>query len=277
MSGVLLSLVFAAGIGLIWASAIHNAQPAHLGRILRRPTRTLSLRIIAIAGACTAGFALTAWWLTSIPILALLAGFAGAYLPTAWARRKRDQRQQERERAWPAALAQLADALEAGLAFPAAISLAASTGPRPLQRDFANFHATLRSRGLAAAIDELALAGERTADTVAVFLRAGLLELPAGGFAPVLRDLAHTLSERLEAREKARSRASSLNLEAAILALSPILLLLLAGAASPGYLDAYKTPAGTAVSAVCGLLIFGCYLLMRTLGRIPEPRRTQPR
>jgi Flp pilus assembly protein TadB len=132
----------------------------------------------------------------------------------------------------------------------------------------------LRAGGLAAAIDGLVETAERTADTVALLLRAGLLELPAGGLAPVLRELASVLSERLEAREKARSRASTLQLEAAILALSPIVLLLLVGLASPAYLDAYRTPAGTLVGAVGGLLIFGCYLLMRQLGRVPEPRRT---
>jgi len=51
--------------------------------------------------------------------------------------------------------------------------------------------------------------------------------------------------------------------------------LLLVGAATPSYLDAYRTAAGTAVGAVGGALIFGCYLLMRQLGRVPEPRRTK--
>ena len=90
----------------------------------------------------------------------------------------------------------------------------------------------------------------------------------------MLRELAAVLSERLEAREKARSRASTLQLEAAILALSPILLLLLVGLASPAYLEAYRTPGGTLVGAAGGLLIFGCYLMMRRLGRVPEPRWT---
>ena len=116
--------------------------------------------------------------------------------------------------------------------------------------------------------------GERTNDTIALLLRAGLLELPTGGLAPVLRELAEVLSERFEARETARSRASTLQLEAAVLALSPIVLLLLVGAASPGYLDAYRTAGGTVVAAIGALLIFGCYLLMRRLGRVPEPRRT---
>ncbi len=47
------------------------------------------------------------------------------------------------------------------------------------------------------------------------------------------------------------------------------------GAASPGYLDAYKTAAGTIVATVGSALIFGCYLMMRRLGRVPEPRRTR--
>jgi hypothetical protein len=51
-------------------------------------------------------------------------------------------------------------------------------------------------------------------------------------------------------------------------------LLLLVGLASPAYLDAYRTPGGTLVGAIGGLLIFGCYLLMLRLGRVPEPRRT---
>jgi tight adherence protein B len=180
----------------------------------------------------------------------------------------------ERERAWPAALSQLADALEAGIAFPAAVALVAEIGPQALRPDLARFHTRLRTGGLAAAIEGLAAGGERTADTVALLLRAALLDLPAGGLAPVLRELAGVLTERLEGREKARSRASTLQLEAALLALSPVLLLLLVGAASPTYLEAYRTPGGTVVGVVGGLMIFGCYLLMRHLGRVPEPRRT---
>jgi Flp pilus assembly protein TadB len=90
----------------------------------------------------------------------------------------------------------------------------------------------------------------------------------------VLRELSQVLGERLEAREKARSRASTMHVEAAILALSPIVILLLIGAASPGYLNAYRSIGGTFVALLGGGLIFGCYLLMRKLGRVPEPRRT---
>ncbi len=270
MTGFLLGLLFAAGVGIVWAGltraedaagddAVRRFFEAH-----RRSFPTPRFAALGVGGALVLGA--LAWSLARMPVLAVVGVLAGAYAPVAFDLRRREAGRRERERAWPAALAQLADALEAGIAFPAAVTLVAEGGPEPL-----------RAGGLAAAHAGLVERGERTSDTIALLLRAGLLELPTGGLAPVLRELAEVLSERFEAREKARSRASTLQLEAGVLALSPIALLLLVGAASPGYLDAYRTAGGTVVAAIGALLIFGCYLLMRRLGRVPEPRRTEGR
>jgi tight adherence protein B len=280
MIGLLLFLCLLAGLALLalgLAEQTRSALRVRLDAIVRRgrDARALSAPfLVVVAIAALVGLAL-GWALTSIPVLAVLGGFAGAYAPFVWLRRRNEQAQRARERAWPAALAQLADALEAGLAFPAAIALLGEAGPIPLRAEFTRMHARLRSDGLAAALDQLADTHERTPATVALLLRAGLVELPSGGLAPLLRDLSVMLGERFEACEKARTRASSLQLEAAILALSPIVLLLLVGAASPGYLAAYRTAAGTAVAIAGGVAIFACYLLMRRLGRIPEPRRRE--
>jgi tight adherence protein B len=272
----LLALCFATGIGLLWAGAVCHIPPGKpkppvwlSGLPLPAP---LLVGLMAGGGAAAA---LIIWALTAIPALAIVAGAGGGYTPIAWTRKRQRRELRERERAWPAALAQLADGLEAGLAFPAAVALAANNGPAALRRELRRFHTRLRSGGLAAALDGLAESQERTADTVVLLLRAGLLDLPAGGLAPMLRELADTLGERLEAREKARSRASSLQVEATILALSPIVLLLLIGSSSPGYLNAYRGTTGTAVALGGGALIFACYLGMRRLGQVPEPRRTR--
>jgi tight adherence protein B len=279
VTGFLLGLIFAAGVAFFWAGAVHGVEPrlglGGMNRLVRQSELPLSppLFLLVVLGA-SALAALLVWSLVDVPVLAVAGAIGGAYGPVAWVGRRRERRLRERERAWPAALAQLADALEAGIAFPAAVALVAETGPASLRGDLAGFHARLRAGGLASAIEGLTQPGERTADTVALLLRASLLELPAGGLAPVLRELAGVLSERLEASEKARSRASTLQLEAAILALSPIVLFLLVGVASPAYLEAYRTPGGTLVGVIGGLLIFGCYLLMLRLGRVPEPRRT---
>ena len=56
-----------------------------------------------------------------------------------------------------------------------------------------------------------------------------------------------------------------------LLALSPAVFLLLIGAVSPGYLDAYRSPAGTLVSGLAAVAIAGCYQAMRRLGRLPNP------
>ena len=282
MTGLLLAMCFATGIALLWLGTLGGvtlpASPAALARV-RALLRSAAFDVSPaafIAASIGAGLVtgVVAWSIVAVPVLAVAAAVGGAWAPTAWARRRRERNQHERERAWPAALGGIADALEGGIAFPAAVALAGESGPTALRADWSAFHARLRSGGLEAALSGLADAGERAADTVAVLLRAGLLELPAGGLAPVLRELAQMLSERFESREKARSRAASLQLEAAILALSPIVLLLLVGAGSPAYLDAYRTPGGTIVGALGGAMIFGCYLLMRRLGRVTEPRRT---
>ena len=281
MIGLLLALCFAAGVGLLVVGLAREPQPLDIGSLSKRLFgRRESLPLTpAPLGGLSAVLALIAallvWSLVGVPALAFAGAVAGAYAPLAWARRAGKRARHERERAWPAALAQLADALEAGIAFPAAVALLGEAGPVPLRAEFTSFQARLRAAGLEAALDGLARAGERTSDTVALLLRAGLLELPAGRLAPLLRELSEVLAERFEAREKARTRASSLQVEAAVLALSPIVFLLLLGAAAPGYLNAYRTAAGTIVATVGGGLIFGCYLLMRRLGRVPEPRRTR--
>ena len=282
MIGVLLAFCFAGGVGLLVVGFAREPQEVDFARLrvrlfVRRPSLPLALAPLGGLSVVLALIAtLLVWSLVGVPALALAAAVAGAYAPVAWARRAGERGRRERERAWPAALAQLADALEAGIAFPAAVALLGEAGPPPLRAEFTSFQARLRAVGLESALDGLARAGERTSDTVALLLRAGLLELPAGRLAPLLRELSEVLGERFEAREKARTRASSLQVEAAVLALSPIVLLLLLGAASPGYLNAYRTTAGTIVATVGGTLIFGCYLLMRRLGRVPEPQRTRP-
>jgi tight adherence protein B len=281
MTGFLLGVVFAAGVSLLWLGlvvGVRLAPPRRAGRLSGLLSEagvawTPQLFTGAIVVAAIFG-GLVMWWIAAVPALVIAGLIAGAYGPIVWVRSRRERLRRERERAWPAVLDQLADALEAGLAFPAGVALVAESGPLALRGEFATFGARLRGADLASALEGLRDARERTADSVVVLLRASLLELPTGGLAPVLRELSGVLSERLEAREKARSRASSVNLEAGILALSPIAIFLLIGAASPGYLDAYRSAAGTVVSLVGGGLIFGCYLLMRRLGRVPEPRRS---
>lgn len=279
--GFLPGLIFAAGVGLVWFGGVAEVKvsrpviPARVRGLLAGAGFDVApYTFLVLAAGSGLALGLVAWWIVDVPAVVVAAVIGGVCVPVSWARSRRERRAIERERAWPAVLAQITDALEAGLAWPAAVALVAESGPAALRADWTAFTARLRSSDLDTALTGLQDAGEHTADSVVLLLRAALVELPAGGLAPVLRELSQVLGERLEAREKARSRANTMHVEAAILALSPIVILLLIGAASPGYLNAYRSAAGTLVALLGGGLIFGCYLLMRKLGRIPQPRRT---
>jgi tight adherence protein B len=283
MTGFLLGLVFATGVALVFMhlAGVRIAAPRRSDSRVRALLDGADMpwspsMFLSVIGACGLLAGVLVWLIVDVPAVVIAGIIGGVFAPFAWLRSRREQLRRERERTWPAVLNQLADALEAGLAFPAGVALVADVGPEALRSDFVAFRTRLRGTDISSALDGLRRPGERTADSVVLLLRAALVELPTGGLAPVLRELAAVLSERHEAREKARSRAASINIEAAILALMPIPILLVIGASSPGYLDAYRTAAGTAVSVVCGGLIFGCYLLMRRLGRVPEPRSTRP-
>ena len=226
----------------------------------------------ALAGAGLALVLAAASWLAlSLPILTLLAGAGGASLPFLLRRARAEREARETEHAWGAALDQLADALESGLGFPAAAAFVASSGPPQLRARFGLLAERIRRGELDEGLDAVAAAPEQAARAAAALLRAALVELPTGGLAPLLRELARVSGERFEARERARVRALALRREATLLAASPLCFLLLIGWSAPGYLDAYRTTAGTIVSLAGALAIGACYLAMLRLGRVPEP------
>jgi tight adherence protein B len=232
----------------------------------------------ALAGAALAlALGAASWIALALPVLTLLAAGGGAAAPLARRRARRGREAREAERAWSAALDQLADGLEAGLGFPAAAAFVAASGPPALRQRFSALVERVRRGELEPALDQLAGAPERAAQTAAALLRAALVELPTGGLAPLLRELARVGRERFETAERARGRALALRREATILALSPLGFLLLIGWSAPGYLDAYRSSAGTLVSLAGALAIGACYLAMLRLGRIPEPGRTGAR
>jgi len=276
MTGLSLAACFASGVALLLARQRSLPLPRLRARLSAQlqaaglPGRWLSL--LAVTAAAAVALAACVWAFTRLPLLAFLAGAAGGYGPFAVLRARAERRRREREQAWPAALNQFADALEAGIAFPAALALAARSGPAPLRRELAQLHLRSHTSGLAAALEGLR-AGGGGAARLAALLHGGLLELGGGALAPLLRQLAGTLAAGEHSREKARSRAASLRLEALVLALSPAGFLLLIGAVSPGYLAAYRSTGGTLVSALAAAAITGCYQAMRRLGRLPNPDR----
>src|SRR5690349_6061550 len=119
----LLALMFASGVGLVWFGAVVGVQPS------LPAGRFMSVRVLlkeaelgvspyaftAVVVGCGVAAGLVVWWIVALPAAAFAGVLAGGIAPVAWVRSRREQRRRERERAWPAVLLQLADALEAGL------------------------------------------------------------------------------------------------------------------------------------------------------------------
>jgi Flp pilus assembly protein TadB len=277
--GFLFAVCFATGVGLLFFGLLYDVRlpdpTSRLRALLDAAGVPLDARLFLLL--CTAAgtvAGLVVFAVLEVPVLGIAAGLGCAWVPIARCRARCERAARERERAWPAVISQLADSLEAGLAFPAAVALAARAGPSALRDELALFHTRLRTSGIDAALDSLSAAGERMSDTVVRLLRAGLIDVPSGRIAPEFRKLAHLAGERFEAAEKARSRTEILRIQAAVFAFGPPGLLLAVSALQPKYLDVYKTFAGTLVGIFVGLVIVACYVLMRRLGRVSEPMRT---
>lgn len=277
--GFLFAVCFASGIGLLFFGLLYDVRlpdpTSRLHALFDAASVPLDARLfllLCVAAGTVAGLVVFA--VLEVPVLGIAAGLGCAWAPIARCRRRCERAEHERERAWPAVISQLADSLEAGLAFPAAVALAAHAGPSALRDELALFHTRLRTSGIDVALDGLGAPGERMSETVVRLLRAGLVDVPSGRIAPEFRKLARLAGERFEAAEKARSRTEILRAQAAVFSFGPPGLLLAVSALQPKYLDVYKTFAGTLVGIFVGLVIVACYVLMRRLGRVSEPRRT---
>jgi Flp pilus assembly protein TadB len=277
--GFLFAVCFASGVGLLFFGLLYDVHlpdpTSRLRALLDAAGVSLDARLFLLLCAAAGTVAgLLVFTVLEVPVLGIAAGLGCAWVPIARCRASCERAERERERAWPAVISQLADSLEAGLAFPSAVALAAQAGPSALRDELALFHTRLRTSGIDAALDGLDTASERMSDTVVRLLQAGLVDVPSGRVAPEFRKLARLAGERFDAAEKGRSRREILRVQAAVFTFAPPGLLLAVSALQPKYLDAYKTFAGTLVGIFVGLVIVACYVMMRRLGRVSEPRRT---
>ena len=227
VSGLVGALLFAAGVGLVWFGALTDL-PGRVGAAAAVPRRgaaasELALRVglpaLVLAPVCGAdrlgpargagaravgcgGWGVRCRWCCAG------AGPSGSVGSGSKHGRPRSS-------SWRTAL-------EAGLAFPAAALFVAESGPIVASRRVRALSIAASARASSsAALDQLARAPERAAASAAAMLRAAFVDLPTGGVAPVLRELARVLRDRWETRERARTRALSLHREAAILARQP--------------------------------------------------------
>lgn len=283
MTGAVVGLCLGVGMACIWFSCWSSPQrradrPGWQARVQDTLVQAglLRMSVPGFLGACAAlGLfgCLVGLLVFKVPFLALLAGAAAAAGPYVWVRRRARLRQEAVRTLWPDVVDNIASSVRAGLSLPEAMMQLAERGPEQLRWAFQAFADDYRATGrFSPSLDAFK---DRLADPVADRLVEALrIAREVGG--TDLGRLLRTLSGFL--REDARTRAEiearqSWTVNAARLALAAPWAVLAMLATRGESIQAYRTPAGTLVLVVGGLLSVVAYRLMMALGRIPaEPR-----
>lgn len=207
------------------------------------------------------------------PLVSATAALAALALPAVYYDRRRERRRAALEGALVEAIAQLRDAIRAGLGLEEALAGLALHGPEVLRPEIAALVRRSRIEGfqpaLAAARDRLALP---LFDTVAISLS---LNDRVGGrqVSRVLDRLAHATREQVRTAEELRAHQSRNVLAARVVAAVPLLVLLAIRRLNPGYLALFSTAPGQLLLAGCVASIAVGYLAMLRVARLPEEGR----
>jgi tight adherence protein B len=231
--------------------------------------RTLTVAIMA-AGLIAAS---AAWLLAGLPVLALLAGSAGAMAPIMFLRGRRLRLRRLRRQLWPDVCDLLIASIRVGLSLPDAVASLAESAPAMLRPAFAVFARDLQASGrFETSLDRLksSLAdpiGDRIVETLRMARQVGGTELVG-----VLRALSSSVRADAALRGEVEARQSWIRGAAVLGAAAPWVILSLL-VMRPEGASAYGTPEGVAVICVgAGVSVIAFQIMVR-IGRLPEPRR----
>ncbi|HWM15675.1 MAG TPA: type II secretion system F family protein [Microbacterium sp.] len=275
--------VLAAGILLVispWVWPAHESSrkaPAsgRIARLLESAglTRVPPAAAIAAAGCGAAVLAATAWLVTQVVALAIVASVVGAVAPFAWLRARRTRLVRSRRALWPDVCDLLIASVRAGMSLPDAVASLEESAPAPLRPPFAAFARDIAASGhfdSSAQRLKQALAdpvADRIVETLRMARQVGGTELT-----PVLRALAGSVRADAALRAEVESRQSWIR-GAAVLGVAAPWAILALLAMRPEGVRAYSSPEGVALILAGAAVSFVAYRVMLHLGRLPEPRR----
>jgi tight adherence protein B len=275
--------VLAAGILLVispWVWPAHESSrkaPAsgRIARLLESAglTRVPPAAAIAAAGCGAAVLAATAWLVTQVVALAIVASVVGAVAPFAWLRARRTRLVRSRRALWPDVCDLLIASVRAGMSLPDAVASLEESAPAPLRPPFAAFARDIAASGhfdSSAQRLKQALAdpvADRIVETLRMARQVGGTELT-----PVLRALAGSVRADAALRAEVESRQSWIR-GAAVLGVAAPWAILALLAMRPEGVRAYSSPEGVALILAGAAVSLVAYRVMLHLGRLPEPRR----
>ena len=211
--------------------------------------------------------------LTSLPIVSLMPSLVVASLPKAYFSRKRAQRLDDVQRAWPDGLRDLLASVRSGASLPTAIEGLASFGPAPLREAFQGFPVYSHSLGVVPALETIKSdLSDPTSDRVIEVL---ILAYERGGAVvpEILADLADATTKDLWTLEEIRTDALEQKINSRIVFVLPWLVLVAMTARAGPFREFYASPMGVLVAAVGGVMSVVGVVIATKLGAQPtEPR-----
>lgn len=275
------------GAGLVlmvapWLWPREQRRPADQGRTRGMGRRLLEgagfahvpvsgLGAVSLASAVLA--AATAWLVTSLPAVALIAAAVGALAPTSWLRSRSRRLRRGRRGLWPDVCDLLVASVRAGMPLGDAVSSIGESGPPPLRPAFRGFERDLAASGhfdTSAARLQAVLAdpiADRIVETLRMARQVGGTEL-----VPVLQALSGSVRADAALRAEVEARQSWIHGAAMLGLVAPWVVLTLL-ALRPEGARAYASSEGAVLVIAGAVVSFVAYRAMLRIGRLPEPRR----
>jgi len=262
----------------LWPPRERAPKPPQRGRLVRLIeeagyARTSARTVVVIMLAAGLVAASVVWVITLLPVLALLAGLAGAAAPVLFLRGRRLRLRKARRQLWPDVCDLLVAAIRVGLSLPDAVASLADSAPPAVRPAFAVFARDLRATGrFETSIDTLksTLAdpiGDRIIETLRMARQVGGTELTG-----VLRALSSSVRADAALRGEVEARQSWIRGAAVLGAAAPWVILGLL-AMRPEGREAYASAEGVLVIVVGAAVSLIAYRIMLRIGRLPEPER----
>ncbi|WP_353115361.1 type II secretion system F family protein [Microbacterium sp.] len=280
---LLLGAMLAAGAVLtaspwLWPPRERALRPPRHGVLARlleeggfgRVAPRMLLAVMLGAGALSAA---TAWLVSALPVLALLAGAAGAAAPIPFLRGRRLRLRKARRQVWPDVCDLLVAAIRVGLSLPDAVASLGDSAPSSVRAAFAVFARDLRASGrFETSLDRLKAAladpiADRIVETLRMARQVGGTELTS-----VLRALSASVRADAALRGEVEARQSWIRGAAVLGTVAPWVILALL-VMRPEGATAYATPEGVLVICAGAGVSVVAYRIMVRIGRLPEPSR----
>lgn len=211
--------------------------------------------------------------ITGLVAVSLVPAIVVATLPKTYFSRKRTQRLNRVQEAWPDGLRDILASVRSGASLPVALEHLSSFGPEALRQVFQGFDIYSKSMGVIAALemikDDLA---DPTSDRIIEVL---ILAYERGGTVvpEILSDLAEATTRDLWTTEQIRTEALEQKINARVVFVLPWLVLVAITARPGPFRDFYASASGLLVVALGGVLSLIGIAIATRLGRQPdEPR-----